>query len=52
MTQKQKSLIKEIEEINSMLSLDYQNILNYDKDGRTYYLQAAKDKIIRGQIIA
>ena len=51
LTKKQKTLIKEIEEINSLLSLDYQNILEYDKDGRTTYLEVAKQKIIRGQII-
>jgi len=51
LTKKQKILIKEIEEINSLLSLDYQNILEYDKSSRTTYLEVAKQKIIRGQII-
>ena len=51
LTKKQKSLVTEIEQINSLLSLDYQNILEYDKDGRTAYLVSAKEKIIRGQII-
>ena len=50
-TSKQKDLIKELDEITSLLTLDYQNIDKYEKQGRTFYLQAAKDKMIRGQII-
>ena len=51
LTTKQKELIKELDEITSLLSLDFQNIGEYEKEARTPYLNAAKDKIIRGQVI-
>jgi hypothetical protein len=51
LTKKQKELIKELDDITSVLRLDYQNIDEYEKEARTPYLQAAKDKIIRGQVI-
>ncbi len=51
LTKKQKELINELDEITSLLTLDYQNFHKYEKEGRTSYLEAAKDKIIRGQII-
>jgi hypothetical protein len=51
LTPKQKKLIKELEEINSLLSLDYQNILQYHKNWRTPHLEVIKQQLIRGQII-
>jgi hypothetical protein len=51
LTRKQKSLIAELNDISSLFSLDYQNILEYDKEARTLYLEKARDTIVRGQII-
>jgi hypothetical protein len=51
LTRKQKFLVAELDEISSLFSLDYQNILEYDRDARTPYLEGARDTIIRGQII-
>lgn len=51
LTRKQRSLVAELDEISSLFSLDYQNILGYDKEARTPYLEAARDTVIRGQII-
>jgi len=51
LTTKQKNLIAELDDICDFLGLDYQNVLDYEKEGRTPYLEAARDKIVRGQII-
>jgi hypothetical protein len=51
LTKKQRDLIKELEELAFLFSLDYYNIQSYDKEARTTYLELARDKIIRGQII-
>jgi hypothetical protein len=51
LTPKQKKLVEELDELSDLLNLDYQNILEYEKEGRTAYLESARDKIIRGQVI-
>jgi hypothetical protein len=51
LTHKQRAIVHELDAISSLLSLDYVNILDYQKDSRTAYLEVAKDKIIRGQIV-
>jgi hypothetical protein len=51
LTRKQRELVKELNEITSLFSLDYQNILSYENGERTLYLEIARNKIIRGQII-
>jgi hypothetical protein len=51
LTPKQKQIIEELDQISALLSLDYQKALEYDRGGRTYYLKAARDKIVRGQVI-
>jgi len=51
LTRKQKSIIAELDEISSLFSLDYNNILDYEKEARTPYLEAARDKIIRAQVV-
>lgn len=51
LTRKQKQLIEELDQLSALLSLDYQNAIEYDRKGRTHYLKAARDKMIRGQVI-
>ena len=51
LTRKQKELVKEIEEIYDHFNLDYYNIQSYERDGRTPYLVAARDKVVRGQVV-
>ena len=47
----QRNLIKELEEICGHYNLDWYNIGAYPPDQRTPYLQVARDKIVRGQVI-
>ena len=51
LTNKQIKLIKELEEIAYHLSLDFYKIHNYRRKTRTTYLELARDKVIRGQVI-
>jgi len=51
LTKKQKSLIKELDDIFSMFDLDYKNVKDVKKEFRTAYLQIVKDQIVRSQII-
>jgi hypothetical protein len=51
LTTKQKRLTEELNQICELLSLDYQNVLDYEREVRTVYLEAARNKIIRGQVI-
>ncbi len=54
LTRKQRRLIKELQELSSLFSLDYYNIENieeYPEDTRTTYLELAKDKLVRSQVI-
>jgi len=52
LTPKQRRLRKEIEDIASMVDMDHWNILDYKPTARTSRLEAAKDKLIRGHVIA
>jgi hypothetical protein len=51
LTPKQKRLVKELDELTDLFDLDYWNIESYDKDGRTYYLEAMRSKFVRSQVI-
>jgi hypothetical protein len=51
LTSKQRRLLKELDEVAEFLNLDYRNVLQWEKAGRTPYLEAARDKIVRGQVI-
>ena len=51
LTKKQRALIRELEDICAEFNLDYYNISAYDTGIRTVYLEAARDKIVRGQVI-
>jgi hypothetical protein len=51
LTPKQRQLLKEVEALAERFSLDYENIMDFDREGRTHYLRAMKDKLIRSQII-
>ena len=43
--------MRELEDICAQFNLDYHNISAYDPEARTVYLEAARDKIVRGQVI-
>jgi len=51
LTKKQKDLIEELEGIYAHFNLDYYNIQSYERDERTPYLEAARDKMVRGQVV-
>ncbi len=51
LTKKQRSLVRELEEICAQFNFDYHNISAYAPEERTPYLEAARDKIVRGQVI-
>jgi len=51
LTKKQRDLLRELEGICAEFNFDYQNISVYDPEARTAYLEAARDKIVRGQVI-
>lgn len=44
-------MITELNEINEILGIDYQNIEDYEKEARTPYLKMAMDHIIRSAVI-
>jgi hypothetical protein len=50
LTTTQRKLIAEIDELESRFTLDVGEILAGDPEGRTPYLVAARDKLIRGQV--
>jgi hypothetical protein len=51
LTKKQQELGREIEEIVSLLDIDYQNITRIQRSERAIHLKVIKNQIIRGQII-
>jgi hypothetical protein len=51
LTKKQRALVRELRDICTEFNFDYQNISAYPLDERTPYLEAARDKIVRGQVI-
>lgn len=51
LTKKQKALIDEIDQIFSLLDLDYFRILAYERKSRTVRLELAKRHAIRGEVI-
>ncbi len=50
-TNKQKSLIKELDELCSFFGLNYKDILGQPKKWRTVHLELAKNQIIRLRFI-
>jgi hypothetical protein len=51
LTSKQKRLIKELDEIASLLHLNYREIHEYDRELRTTRLELVKRHFIRGEIV-
>lgn len=51
LTPKQKRIIKELDDIYTLLGMDYWNINKYPKAERTAALESQKDQTIRGQIV-
>jgi hypothetical protein len=51
LTKKQRALVRELKEICAQFNFDYDNVSAYDPKQRTIYLQAARDKFVRGQVI-
>jgi len=51
LTKNQKKLIEDIKELQQILNLDYQVIIDGDKEGISPNLELARDHIIRGAII-
>jgi hypothetical protein len=51
LTPKQRKLRQDIEKIASMVSMDHWNIEDYDPDARTVYLEIAKNRIVRSEVI-
>lgn len=51
LSRKQSRLVRELAELSALFSLDFQNIAEYEPSSRTTYLEIARDKMIRGQIV-
>ena len=51
LTNKQKALTRELDEIFSVLELDYGQIQRYEKESRTVRLELAKNRAIRAEVI-
>jgi hypothetical protein len=52
LTPKQRRLITEFEEISTSIGMDYWNILEYRKDGRTAMLEVMTRQLISGVVIS
>lgn len=50
-TKAQRKLIRDLEELWSLLSLDYTNITNYEKTSRTLHLERMKRHLIIGEVV-
>jgi hypothetical protein len=51
LTRKQRHLLREIEQLAELFSLDYSNIDEYKPKARTPMLEVMKNKLVRGQVI-
>ena len=51
LTPKQKRIVKELNDIYSLLGMDYRNIKEYPKEARSAVLESQKNQAIRGQIV-
>ena len=51
LTKLQKRLLAEVTAIAELSHVDYENILDYDKEERTARLQLMKNQIVRSQVI-
>jgi hypothetical protein len=51
LTQRQRKLIRELEEIASVVRIDYWNIRDREKEARTPVLEVTKRELIRGEVI-
>ena len=51
LTSKQKRLIKELDEIASLLHLNYREIQEYERESRTTRLELVKRHFIRGEVV-
>ena len=51
LTKKQRILIKQLKEIDDLLRLDWENIKDYERDGRTFHLERMKRHLIIGEVV-
>jgi len=51
LTRKQRSLVRELDEIAALLHLNYREIREYDRDSRSTRLELIKRHFIRGDIV-
>lgn len=51
LTQKQKALLKDLQELAELIGQDYDNILSYEPDARTASLELMRDQMVRGEVI-
>ena len=51
LTAKQRRLLQELDEISSLLKLDYHEIQRYGQLSRTYRLEYAKRHFVRGEVV-
>ena len=51
LTKKQKALVRELENIFSLLGLDFRDIQRYERESRTTRLELAKKHVIRAEVI-
>jgi hypothetical protein len=51
LTRKQQSLVHELDELSSLLGLDYQKIKEYERESRTPHLERMKKHFIIGEVI-
>jgi transcriptional regulator with XRE-family HTH domain len=51
LTRHQRTRVRELDEIADLLGLDYQNINEYEKEGRTPHLERIKRHLIIGEVV-
>lgn len=51
LTKRQNSLIRELDELSSLLRLDFQKIKDYERDSRTPHLERMKKHFIIGEVV-
>jgi hypothetical protein len=51
LTQRQRRLVQELEKIAEIATIDFANILDYDRSARTAYLELMRNQMVRGFVI-
>lgn len=51
LTPKQKKLIRELDQMSSLLRLDYRNIQGYERESRTPRLEHVRRHFVRGEVV-